>query len=93
MSVSDHQPVVEPELGASRCVLCLPDGDPKSDLYDQCHRISEHVIAEDHQDAWIIPDERRGDQVAVLIAAEYQPEVDNADQRMEGSTQPVQHYL
>ena len=92
-SVPINQPIVEEELGADHAVLRLPSGDSPSDLHHQRDRIGEHVIAQDHQESRIIPDGRSGGKIAVPGARQHQPAMDDADQGLEGSTQPVQHHL
>ena len=49
--------------------------------------------SQDHQESRLISLGRSSGEIAVPGAEKYQPEMDDADQGLEGSTQPVEHYL
>ena len=42
-------------LGQGHPVLCLPARGATRDLHDQRHRERECEVAQDHQDAWALP--------------------------------------
>src|SRR5689334_3292160 len=81
--VSNHQPDVAPELGALDAVFRLPGGHSEGDLYDQCDRVAEHVIAEGDQNAWLVSQRGCGDETAVPGVGAYCQEVDDAGAELE----------
>src|SRR5690606_3445026 len=70
-------------------VLRLPTGDPQGDLYDQRDRVGELQPAQTHAASRRVPQRRGTDQTAVLGATQHQQEMDDADPRLEGSTEPI----
>lgn len=56
-------------LGERHAVLRVPARHPPGDLHDQRHRELEHAVAQDHQDAWTLPDRRGCHQAAMAGAA------------------------
>lgn len=89
--VSDYQPLLAGELGTAEHILRLPAADPQGDLYDQCYRISERLVAQSDQDAPLIPNRRVGDEGAVSGLASDIEEVDDADTGLEAGHEPI-HY-
>src|SRR3954451_6048723 len=81
--VSNHQPDVAPELGALDAFLRLPGGHSEGDLYDECDRVAEHVIAEGDQNAGLVSQRRCGDETAVPGVGAYCQEVDDAGAELE----------
>src|SRR5690606_715207 len=67
----------------------LPTGDPQGDLYDQRDRVGELQPAQTHAASRRVPQRRGTDQTAVLGATQHQQEMDDADPRLEGSTEPI----
>src|ERR1700722_2854458 len=63
--VSGDQPALAGTLGTSDSVLCLSGGSEKNRLHYQCGGIVAHEPAQDHQDAWLVPDRRSRGQAAV----------------------------
>src|SRR3954470_25076371 len=81
--VSNHQPDVAPKLGALDAVFRLPGGHSEGDLYDQCHRVAEHVAAQGDQNAGLVSQRRCGDETAVPGVGAYCQEVDVAGAELE----------
>src|SRR3954453_5552724 len=81
--VSNHQPDVAPELGALDAVFRLPGGHSEGDLYNECDRVAEHVIAEGDQNAGLVSQRRCGDETAVPGVGAYCQEVDDAGAELE----------
>src|SRR3954462_14628295 len=81
--VSNHQPDVAPKLGALDAVFRLPGGHSEGDLYDQCHRVAEHVAAQGDQNAGLISQRGCGDETAVPGVGAYCEEVDDAGAELE----------
>ena len=92
-AVPNHQPVVAVELGTHHAVLRLPGGHPPRHLYDQRHRVGEHVAAEDHQESRVVPDGRGGAQTALPGVTEHRAQMDDANQGMEGGAQSLRDSL
>src|SRR5690606_21845021 len=59
------------------------------DLYDQRDRVGELQPAQTHAASRRVPQRRGTDQTAVLGATQHQQEMDDADPRLEGSTEPI----
>ena len=52
--VSDDQSGMEAELGEDRSLFSLSIGDKKSDLHNQCDRVSKTGVEKDHKESRII---------------------------------------
>ena len=91
VGVLNYRPELGAELGTLDAILCLPAGDPQSGLHHQRHRVAKLQPAENHQGAWRLPARRRHQEIAVLGITQCIKEVDDADQGLESSAEPV-HY-
>ena len=89
LELSYDQPDLAAELGADSTVLSLPGRNPPGHLYDQCDRVSQYESAKDHKESRLVSKRRGIIEAAVPGVAEHLAEVDNADKRMEGSTEPI----
>ena len=81
------------ELGTDHSVFCVSRRDPESDLHDQHHRVAEHVDAQNHQDARVVPQRRGGHEAVVFGPAERLQEMDHAGAELERRLEPLQHSL
>ena len=61
----------------------LSAGDPEGDLHDQCHRVGEHELAQDHQESRLVSEPRRATQTLLSGTQKYQSEMDGADSGLE----------
>jgi hypothetical protein len=80
---SDDCQVLAKQLGADYPDVLLSARDSKGYLYDQRHRIAQHVAPEGDEEPWLLPEQRGHDEVAILGHEEYLKEMDAADQRLE----------
>jgi len=67
--------------------------DPEGDLHDQHDRVAEHVAAQNHQDARVVPERRRRHETAVFGFAECLEKMDHAGAELERGLEPLQHSL
>src|SRR6185436_14863190 len=81
--VSNYQPDVAPELGALDAVLRLPGRYSEGDLYDECHRVAKHVVAQGDQNTGLVSERGCGDETAVPGVGTYCQEVDDAGTELE----------
>ena len=80
------------ELGADHAVFCFPGGDSQGYLYDQRGRIAEYELAQNHQDAWFVPERGGGVTAALDGAAESLEEMEFRAELARGA-EPVSDFL
>lgn len=89
----DHREVLAEQLGADHATVLLSERDSQSDLHDQCHRVGQHVATQGHEEPGIFFQRRIDDQAALLGAAEYFQEMDNADPQLAIGIESVFNYV
>lgn len=80
---SDDCQVLAEQLGADHPDVLLSARDSKGYLYDQCHRIAQHVAPEGDKEPWLLPQRRGHDETVILGHEKYLKEMDAPDQRLE----------
>ena len=88
-TVPDDLEKLVSELGPGGPVLRTPPGDPEDHLHDERDRVAEHDNAKGDQDAELVSERRRPDQVALSCTAERHEEMDPKGLPMERRDQPI----
>src|SRR5205823_5470632 len=83
-SLSNDQPDVAPELGASHAVLRLSGRHSQGDLYHQRGRVVEYELAQGDQNQGIVPQPGSRYETAVSGPGAHRQEVDHAGAELEG---------